>query len=506
VHGIIRSIFTTAVVTFAVTATAQTDAHYSELWGPNGEGWSADSRLPDFSFAGYHRGEKQIPSPEVTHNIEDFGANGGDEQDDSDAFLKAIAEVDQGVVLIPEGRYIITKVIKIDRPNLVFRGANRDKTVLYFPKPLNDIEPNMGATTGGRPTSNYSWSGGFFRIQGSFQSDGITAITESAQRGARSIVVSDASSLSTGQEIEIFLRDTEENSLATHLYSDDPRTGISEIKGRTRASLVTKITGIDGNHVEIDRPLRFDIRSEWKPQVRRFEPTVTETGVENLTFQFPNSPYEGHFTELGNNAFAIYGAAHCWIRNIRIKDADSGGFVGGNFNTIQGLLIESDREKDSQRNATGHHGVHFGGDDNLCTDFEFKTHFVHDLGVSHCAGNVYSNGSGPVLAFDHHKRSPYENLYTNIHTGTGEETWRCGGGRDLGAHCGARGTFWNIRADNPIAPPPKNFGPWSINIVGITTNAPEETKSDGRWFEPIPPKELKPQNLHEAQLKHRLKE
>ena len=33
---------------------------YSELWGATGEKWSSTSRLPDFSFAGYHSGEKPI--------------------------------------------------------------------------------------------------------------------------------------------------------------------------------------------------------------------------------------------------------------------------------------------------------------------------------------------------------------------------------------------------------------------------------------------------------------
>lgn len=504
----IRSAFIIAILTFGcLTGLAQGEedaGEYSALWGPGGEGWSPESRLPDFSFAGYRRGEAAIPSPPATHNIRDFGAVGDGEHDDSDAFLRAVVEVDEGVVLIPKGRYRITKIITIDRPNIVFRGEDRDSAVLFFPTPLNDIKPNWGATTSGRPTSNYSWSGGFFWLRGSLQSSVLTDVAEPATRGARTIVVSDPSNLAVGQEIEIRLQDGAEDSLAIHLYSGDPRTGISELKGRTRASLVARITAIDGDRVRIDRPLRCDIRPEWQPQVRRFAPTVTEVGLENLTFEFPNRPYEGHFTELGYNAFAMNGVAHCWVRNIRIRDADSGGFVGGNFNTLQNVLIESQREKDTQRHATGHHGIHFGGDDNLCTDFDLQTHFVHDLGVSHCAGNVYSNGRGVNLAFDHHRRAPYENLYTNIHTGEGTEVWRCGGGRDLGAHCGARGTFWNIRADTPMPPPPDSFGPWSINVVGLYTESPGKSARGGRWFETIPPADLHPQNLHEAQLKRRL--
>ena len=34
---------------------------YSDLWGKDGEKWKPDSRLPDFSYAGYHCGEDPIP-------------------------------------------------------------------------------------------------------------------------------------------------------------------------------------------------------------------------------------------------------------------------------------------------------------------------------------------------------------------------------------------------------------------------------------------------------------
>src|SRR3982750_1448739 len=36
---------------------------YSSLWGVNGEKWQPEGRLPDFSYAGYHAGEANIPSP-----------------------------------------------------------------------------------------------------------------------------------------------------------------------------------------------------------------------------------------------------------------------------------------------------------------------------------------------------------------------------------------------------------------------------------------------------------
>jgi hypothetical protein len=49
---------------------------FSTLWGRSGERWRPENRLPDFSYAGYHRGEKQIPTLKGDVNVKDFGAIG----------------------------------------------------------------------------------------------------------------------------------------------------------------------------------------------------------------------------------------------------------------------------------------------------------------------------------------------------------------------------------------------------------------------------------------------
>lgn len=474
---------------------------YSQLWGENGEQWSPTSRLPDFSHAGYRRGEKPIPDIPVVANVLDFGAVGDGEHDDSEAFINAIESVDAGAILIPEGRYKITEILEITKPGIVLRGEGPRRTILYFPIPLNDVRPNMGATTGGRPTSNYSWSGGFIWIRGNFQTHHLTGIAASAKRGDARIAVEDGNQLDVGQEVEIWLEDNEENTLARHLYSDDPGD-MDELRARTRARLTTLITGIDGDIVEIDRPLRFDIEMEWKPAVRSFAPTVVECGVESLGFEFPPIPYEGHFTELGNNAIAITGAAHCWARDIHILNSDSGFFIGGRFCTTQGVVFDTERAPDST-NCTGHHGVYISNDDNLFTDFEINQRFIHDLTVSHCAGNVFSNGVGIDVCLDHHKRNPYENLFTHIDLGAGTRMWRSGGGAALGRHCAARGTFWNIRAEEPQSHP-GGFGPASMNLVAVQTGDESILEEEGVWFEAISPDEIFPANLHEAQVELRL--
>ncbi|HYN03608.1 MAG TPA: glycosyl hydrolase family 28-related protein, partial [Vicinamibacteria bacterium] len=104
-------------------------AQHSDLWGQAGELWTPTSRLPDVAYAGYERGEQAIPSPAVVANVRDFGARGDGVADDTQAFQAAIRATAQGAILVPAGRYTITDLVTIDKPNLVLRGEGRDRTV-----------------------------------------------------------------------------------------------------------------------------------------------------------------------------------------------------------------------------------------------------------------------------------------------------------------------------------------------------------------------------------------
>ena len=56
-----RKIFLSCVASLLATCGAAVAADFSALWGRNGELWTPQSRLPDFSWAGYRCGEKAPP-------------------------------------------------------------------------------------------------------------------------------------------------------------------------------------------------------------------------------------------------------------------------------------------------------------------------------------------------------------------------------------------------------------------------------------------------------------
>ncbi len=476
----------------------------SALWGEGGESWTPGGRLPDFSYAGYHRGERPLPILRPETSVKKFGAVGDGKTDDTAAFQKALSQAAGKVIAIPPGRYLITDILEIHDSGTVLQGAGPERTTIYAPIPLEKIRPNMGATTGGKPTSNYSWSGGIIWAKGRQSTKALAQVTRAALRGETMLHVDRPGNFKVGDAVRLSLTDDKDNSLIHHLYAGDPGD-FSNLRG-VRGSLAATVLDIDlqKGTVILDRPLKTDVRLKWKPVLLEDASSVEEIGIENLTFEFPVSDYEGHFTELGHNAIALGGVRNSWVRHVTIRNADSGMFIGGSNITLERILWLSDRGRHRTRNSSGHHGITLSGTDLLLTDFEFRTKFIHDITMTRgSAGNVVSNGRGEDLCFDHHKYANHANLFTDIDVGAGSNIFHSGGGAKLGRHCGAWTTWWNIRSEKPI-PFPVDWAAEMINLVGLQGKGPAVTTPNGRWFELIPSEQITPQNLYRAQLQRRL--
>jgi len=476
-------------------------AEYSALWGRAGEQWSPESRLPDFSFAGYRRGEEPFRVPASQVAVTAFGAKGDERADDTAAFQRAIAEGEGKLIVIPPGRFILSDALEIRGSRRVLRGAGSERTTLVFTKPLEELRPRPAKTDGNQPTTQWSWGGGLI-IVGQRRKDPAFAVSvvAEARRGALQLSLAQPR-FKPGDEVELEVRDDADKSLVKYLYRGQEGDA-SGLKNWT-CRQVFRVRAVSGNTVTLDRPLRFDARPAWKPVLAPFAPLVTDVGLEGLAFEFPATPYGGHFKELGFNPVVIEsGAAHCWLRDLKIWNADSGPYVNGSFCTLSGLRLGADPGRKSAQGHTGHHGLTFYGHDNLCTNFVLETQFIHDATVQSAMGCVYCAGRAVNLCLDHHRWAPYENLFTDLDAGEGTRLFSSSGGGFRGAHTAAGATFWNIRTAQPVGWP-KNLGIDAINVVGVNSKSPPETHPQGRWFEPIPPAQLRPANLYGAMLEKR---
>lgn len=495
-----HSIFTALLCTLTLASWSHSET--SQLWGKSGEKWSPKGSLPDFSRAGYREGASL---PQNFDNLKqvsvtDFGAIPNDGKDDTEAFRKALETKGELVVMVPEGIFEISDRIYIKSPKTVLRGASKEKSILLFPKGLEDIDPKPTNNSGGTPTTSYSWSGGFIEIRGSSKSKKLPAIAAASQRGSKQVTLTATPDAKPGDRIQIDQFAGEDLSLVKHLYAGDP-SSISNMKARDSFSIIARVEKVQGNTLHLDRRLLFDVKPEWKATVSLLNPSVQYSGIENLSITFPAHSYGGHFRERGYNGINVGEVNDCWIKDVNIINADSGIFCRGSHCTLTGITISSPQVQGTKAGnaytgeTTGHHGIEVSGDSNLIQDFHFKTKFIHDLTIVRCSGNVFMSGSGLDLAIDHHKKAPFANLFTDINLGKGSRFLFSGGGEHIGRHSGAWGTFWNIHAEQPVYINPE-FGPAEMNFVGVKASNEKQLKDKGFHVSSTP---VAPLNLYEAQ-------
>jgi len=462
------------------TAIAGTSA----LWGEAGELWLPGSRLPDFSFAGYHAGEAELPSPEVLLNVADFGANGQDEEDDTSAFKDAIDAFPQqaGALLIPAGTYLLSDRLLIEQTGLVLRGEGSDEqgTTLRFTTNLTEL---MGAQ------AKWAWHGGFIWIAGSHDATPLTSLTTATTRADDTLAVQDPSALEPGMWVTLRLWD-DDGSLARHLHNDLAEGGNCSWQQNLTHDWPVKIASIDGDQVQLTQPLRTDVRLQWSPELRSV-PILEEIGVEHLRIQFPETDYPGHLNDLGYNAIFIEGGvADSWVKDVVIENADNGILT---YRLTKNLTFSHV----VLQGRGGHHGFNIAfSTDHLITDFRIDASYMHALTIDHRSnGCVFSRGGGTdLIELDHHRDAAFENLFTEIH---GEINFWHGGSSCAGPPSGARETFWNLQG--PLIAP--YWGYLQANLVG-QWEAEDTQSEDGLWIENIDA--LQPVNLYEAQRAVRL--
>ena len=336
--------------------------------------------LPDFSYAGYHFGEKQIPSS-FKHilKVTDFGAIPNDDFDDSEAFIAAVSKANElnGFVLIqiPSGKFNISKIIYINRNKTVLRGVGSGKngTVLFFQRSLRFVqdppmheelieyldvfdkkqrEPQNGVDNA---YSQYSWSGGFIWVakKGKFYKSynipkfnkPINAYAKglSGKQGGFKIKVDNASKLKVGESYKLcwFNKEGKDGSFLKHLYDnqkiqigkhhwDNPENPLV-----TQMVLVTKIIK---NEVYFKAPLLHDVKTDWHCAITKWE-HIEEVGIENIAFEFPLYPDLPHHLEEGNNAIYLTSLMNGWVKNVKFNNADSGILTDDISNvTIQDVI------------------------------------------------------------------------------------------------------------------------------------------------------------------------
>lgn len=417
------------------------------------------SILPDFSYAGYEYGEKDIPSNNNIIPISEFGVfpdTGRDVTGQIQIAIDAVGSRGGGVLYFPKGRYDLNmkpdkpEYLKINHNHVVLRGegSGRDGAVFYkhnrlLEEKLTWLSPGI-IHTGADLHGNEN----FLSPK---ELPFAAHITQTAAKGSRILQVSDTSRLKRNECILLCMKNTdEEGKLARELFSPLELIPAWEEayfagkKGAISYQWLVEIDEIpDERHIRLKQPLRLDLSVQYEPFICNIE-MLTGIGIESIRLEsaWDGGDYYHHKNsevDYGWSGICMHRVYHGWVRDVVIE------------NYTQGVQLRDSRNVTvSQVEVLGHPG-HYGmkcyahACDCLFRDIainSFRTHGVGIEGTNY--GNVFSNiqFNEKTTEIDAHGGgAPCCNLFENI---TNVTKISGGGSPPNLPYSGHYNTFWNI--------------------------------------------------------------
>ena len=510
----------------------------NSLWSPLilSEAKAGKRFLPDFSFAGYRHGEKELPDNDtgrILLNVTDYGAVANDGKDDTSAIRLAISKATTFNVpvtlLFPAGRFKISEILFIRSANFIVHGAGMGSngTVLEIDRPMQEMQKpllileeeqvifNNNKKTGhGDYYSPFSWIGGVIWIDAGKRvpAEYLASVSGVSKRGDHVVTVNDVNKPIVEQVVQLRWYDNENGAtIIPHIFSCAESEladgfGSAMYKSPQVRQIVT-IKAIDGNKITFKEPLNHDIRKEWKVELRRVG-FVKEVGFEGFKLEFPESKYAGHHTEQGYNGIYLRNAIHSWIRDVEIVNCDSGVIVTKSKNiTIKNIKISG---------RGGHYSLMAENCDQvLFRDFELFTDSWTDGAIHNpsfntaCRTSVFTHGRINTARLDQHNGMNHQNLWDDLElSGILEGLWKHGGSSRARPTHAAFNTSWNLRFKaRPRIPVRSNDitdGP-SAYFIGLQSDTPLMFNyGPNAYIEGLNRPGIAIPSLYEYQLKQRI--
>ena len=478
--------------------------------------------LPDYSYAGYHHGEK-IPDT-ANHKIvkvSDHNIIANDGLDDSKALIKLLdsirADKSPTIIQFDSGRYIISSIIYFDRDNLVIRGKGTGEkgTEFYFPRPLiyapkapelvelNEYLVELDkiqrekANNINIPFTEWAWSGGYFwtrvkdvrvkkyldKYDTPMQS---VAKPLQGKQGEKSFTVDNVNKLKVGDIVELqWFNGTGDVSdqILKDLYAekvDNIGSHHWNYNNLTIARQQSEIVKITGKTVHFRSPLLHDITDKHTVNLAPWA-HLSEIGFEHFRMTFAFAERVAHHVEQGFNGIYLTRLYNGWIDDVHITNADSGVLLEEVANlSIKNVVTDGTK--------FAHYSVQMGGVHNVLTEnLHVKNVVEHPLSFNtFSTKSVYVNARVDQRPFlDQHSGVNQQNLFDditvnvklgdqrayNLFAGGGAPYWKP-------SHA-AYNSFWNIQvhfengheSSEAVLLNGMKDGPLA-RIVGVSANLP----------------------------------
>lgn len=454
----------------AQSQDAWRSALYPESWEP-GYADSEGRFLHDFSYAGYHGGEKEIP--QADHNVVNvllppYSADNQGRKDATKAIqaaIDAVAAQGGGVVYLPEGEYVISAdenkeyCLLIKHHNVVIRGDGagrtfiknttwrmREKTVFLFRPEEGDWVKPVG---------------------------GVQKLVSDLMGPTVMIPVADATSFAPGDQV-VLMSDCTPEFISEH--KSDGMWNARFIRGVRFSRKVVAVHRAN-NRVEIDVPTRYWLKMRDHARIFKVQNQLEECGIEHLTIGNVENPgenlelwlkdsggtwdvkesacYQNH----ASHVIRFIHAMNCWARNVSTYRPAGNKWDfhilsnGIDVYESRWVTIENCDFRKSQYEGGGGNGYMYTleGNDCLVTGCHAE-HGRHnyDFKQMSASGNVIyqCTSKDPMYSTDYHMWLSMSNLFDSFESDGDflEANFRAWGGDSDVVHSypTTQSVYWNI--------------------------------------------------------------
>jgi hypothetical protein len=468
---------------------------------------NTESVLPDFSYSGYKYSEEPIPY--VSYKIFDvtkYGAIANDTLSDKKAIQKAIQEATtngEGIIYFPKGKYFVNtsdddqSIILIQSSKIVFRGEDRNQTILFFQNELPPADPNKLWTV---PFS--------IKVATKKRGKFLTNIAKDARRESFTIQVENAIKIKKGDWITIKVLNNASDLVEKDLLPLKPDPSWKSIidKG-VQVNEHHQVAKVDANIIHLVEPIHYNIEAKHNWKVDAFE-YLEHVGFENMTFEGNwTKDFIHHRSAQDDGGWSIIQMSrtiNSWVKDVTFKNVSRAlEFSVTAACTALNISIEG---------KIGHTAVDVAGSTGiLIANSVDVAGMHHSFGVSggSTTNTVIWRSKYPAhTSFEAHASQPRATLFDNVEGGFFQG--RAGGARQNLPNHGRYLVLWNFKETDEAE---ENFRfiatdtwYWRIVppiIVGFHGSGTTFKEDEVQVLESLG-KPVKPESLFEEQLKLRL--
>ncbi|MGF1776739.1 DUF4955 domain-containing protein [Vibrio nomapromontoriensis] len=440
-----------------------TRQHNSDLY--SGENKTDQPVLNNFSYAGYHFGEKPIPTSMLVNHeassftaedikydqttgyriflVDDYGANANDGKSDKQAIKRAVSEAERyvgkdaergAIVQFSAGRYRINEAsdmtsidpaskldvldgqtIKIRSSNIVLRGMGQTATELYMSQPLLPVDSSKMWTT---PR--------IIKFEGNSKGTHSSRVIASLVGGAsKSITLSSTKGFEAGDWVRLSGKISRKEIIEKQVYPYQLEASWTAINRSLNIVEYHQITEVEGDGLVFKAPVQIDIDPQDTWLVEAYEP-IENVGIEHLTlrgnwqekFKHHARSKDGTIHDSAWSLLELNNVVNGWVKQVTLADFNAGVQLSATgYSTVRDVLLTG---------TPGHLSLQFNASfNNLSMDVNDESNAWHAPGFSHRASsNVHLRTRYLAsTSSDLHGAQPRINLFDNLKGGWIPSRW-----------------------------------------------------------------------------------